>query len=625
MGNNNIMSKFNRLKNEFSKDQNYPDRSDSSKVVYRTTNQKDYNTKKLEKQQTNWFKGQWKKVKTHITNKALIYETQRYPSYLDYDLMEQYPIIGAALDVLMEESTTTNAKGKILNIYSESKRVQEELEDLFYSKLNIHTTLPMWIRNMCKYGDNFVYLQLDDEQGVVGAKQLPNIDVERVEGEASNRMRTYLNQDEDEVIFRWKSTDIAEFKFYQVAHFRLLADDRRLPYGVSVLEKGRRIWRNLLLVEDAMRTIRLLRAIDRRVYYINVGNVDPNDVQSYVEDIASRFKRKRHIDPITGQEDLKYNVIGYDQDYFIPIRDKDDGTRIDTIQGASNLDQITDIEYDLNQLFAALGVPKPFLQYEDTAGEGKNLSLQDIRFARKISRIQQAGLQELNKIALVHLFLLGLEEDMNNFELTLNNPSTQSDMLRQELKASKIATFRDAVSDANGHGIAAMSVTMAMKEILEMTDDEIKLNLEQQYLERAAALELENAGEVISNSTVFDRIKDLYGDESLGTPKTTGEEGDAEEGFAGGGGGGFAGDLGGEEGLGDLEDEDLGGEEGLGEVGGEEDLGGEELGGEEAGGEAGAEEVDLGESFNFNRSKDLLKGNMSARVSDLIEKINSGK
>jgi hypothetical protein len=627
MADNKIMSKYQKLRQEFSQDKNYnPDVQDNA--VYRTKNKADYERKKLEKQQTLWFKGQWQKVKTHITNKALVYETQRYPSYIDYDLMEQYPIIGAALDVLMEESTTTNAEGKILNIYSESKRVQEELKELFYNRLNIHTNLPMWIRNMCKYGDNFVYLQIDDEKGIIGGKQLPNIDVERIEGDATNRMRTYLQQDEDEVIFRWKSTDVAEFKFYQIAHFRLLADDRRLPYGVSVLEKGRRIWKNLLLVEDAMRTIRLLRAIDRRVYYINVGNVDPNDVQAYVEDIASRFKRKRHVDPSTGQEDLKYNVIGYDQDYFIPIRDKDDGTRIDTIQGSSNLDQIADIEYDLNQLFAALGIPKPFLQFEDTAGEGKNLSLQDIRFARKINRIQQAALHELNKIALIHLFLIGLEDDMNNFELTLNNPSTQSDMLRQELLATKISTFRDAVSDANGHGVAAMSVTMAMKEILGMTDDEIKLNLEQQFLERAAGMEMENAGEVISNSTMFDRVIALYGDESLGKPKPEGEgeEGTGGEGgFGGGGGGGFGSDLGGEE------DIDLGGEE---ELGAEEgDLGGEDLGadlGAEEGGEAetGGEETagaepELGESFNLHKREKLLEENVGERVSEILKIINS--
>lgn len=629
------LTKFKRLNQKFTKDAPYTASSDGNDVLYTTKNKQDFQRKKLEKQQTKWFQAQWQKVKTHINNTALIYETQRYPSYIDYDLMEQYPIIGAALDVLMEESTTTNDDGKILNIYSESKRVQQELEELFYNRLNIHTNLAMWIRNMCKYGDNFLYLQIDDDNGIYGVKQLPNIDVERIEGEASNRMRTYLQQDEDEVIFRWKSTAVAEFKFYQVAHLRLLADDRKLPYGVSVLEKARRIWKNLLLVEDAMRTIRLLRAIDRRAYYVNVGNIDPNDVQGYIQDIASRFKRKRHVDPDTGQENLKYNVLGFDQDYVIPIRDKDDGTRIETIQGSSNLDQISDIEYDLNQLFAALGIPKPFLQYEDTAGDGKNLSLQDIRFARKINRIQQAALQELNKIALIHLFLIGLEDDMNNFELTLNNPSTQSEMMRQELMSTKITSFRDAVSDANGHGIAAMSTTMAMKRILGFTDDQIKLNLEQQYIERAAGLELENVGDVVSDTTMFERIKKLYGNESLGKPKPEGEDGAGEGGDGGFGGGGGGLDFGGEGG-----DLDFGGEGGdldLGEEGEDFDLGAEsdfDLGADEGDVETGGEEEvggeegiggDIGESFNNHKTDDLLSDTRSLRVRQIIENINKAK
>ena len=540
-----IITKYKKLTQSFLRDNPYVDdkkaAQNPNKTIYSTKDKRDYETKKLEKQQTKFLSGQWQKVKTHIQEKSLIYETQRYPAYLDYDLMEYYPIIGQALDILMEECTTVNAEGKILNIFSESKRVQDELKELFYNRLNIHTVLPMWIRNLCKYGDNFVYLQIDDEMGIVGTRQLANIEVERVEGVTNGRNKATLKNDDDEVIFRWKSTDIAEFKYWQIAHFRLLIDDRRLPYGVSVLEKARRIWKNLLLVEDAMRTIRLLRAIDRRVYYINVGNIDPLDVQPYVEDIASRFKRKRHIDEYTGQEDLKYNVMGYDQDYFIPIRDANEGTKIETLAGASNIDQIADIEYDLNQLFAALGIPKPFLQYDAAAGEGKNLAMADVRFARKINRIQQAALQELNKIAMVHLTLLGLDDELHNFELSLNNPSVQADVMRTEQFAAKINSFKDAVADA-GKGISALSVTMAMKKILGMTDDEIKLNLEQQFMESVAAEEMKTAATKVTSSTLFDGILKLYGIESTGDAPAT-PTGDTLSGIGGEGGGGGGGNF----------------------------------------------------------------------------------
>lgn len=613
-------TKFQRISQYFKGDNytNHKTNYDNPQTLLTTTNQSEYETAKLEKQQTKYLKGIWKKVSTHIHQKALVYETQRYPSYLDYDLMEQYPIIGQALDILAEESTTTNDKGKVLNIFSQSKRVQNELNDLFYNKLNVHTNLFMWTRNMIKYGDNFVYLQLSDTDGIVGGKQLTNIEVERLEGGYGN-MQHYLNADSDEVTFRWKATEMAEFKYYQIAHFRLLTDDKRLPYGVSVLEKARRIWKNLLLVEDAMRTIRLLRAIDRRAYYINVGNIDPQDVQGYIEDIASRFKRKRHIDPHTGQEDLKYNVVGYDQDYFIPIRDESDGTRIETIQGASNLSEIADIEYDLNQLFAALGIPKPFLQYEDVAGEGKNLSMQDIRFARKINRIQQSVIHELNKIAIIHLFFLGLEDELNNFELSLNNPSIQVDIMRTEYLGQKISVFKDAVSDANGNGIAAYSITKGMKEILGFTDNEIKLCLEQQFMEKAMAAEIEGASQVITNTTIFDNIVKLYGSKNIEDIAKDGEDGGTSGGGGGGGGGGDFG-LGGDMG-GDFGDEDLGGDEG-----GDLDLGTDEgtEGGEDLdlGGDNEAEpttEDKLGESFANFKSDKLILEKSNDRIMNLFK------
>lgn len=580
-----IITKYKRLTQTFTSENPYS-KPGENKTIYSTKNRRDYEEKKLLKQQSKFLGNQWKKVKTHIQEKSLLYETQRYPAYLDYDLMEYYPIIGQALDILMEESTTLNSKGRMLNIYSESSRVQEELEELFFNRLNIHATLPMWIRNMLKYGDNFVYMQIDDELGIVGVRQLPNIEVERIEGGINARNRPLLKNEEDEVIFKWRSTDVAEFKYWQIAHFRLLVDDKRLPYGVSILEKARRIWKNLLLVEDAMRTIRLLRAIDRRVYYIDVGNIDPNDVEAYIEDIASRFKRKRHIDEYTGQEDLKYNVMGYDQDYFIPKRDSSDGTKIETLAGASNIDQIADIEYDLNQLFAALGIPKPFLQYDAAAGEGKNLAMQDVRLARKVNRIQQAALQELNKIAMVHLILLGLDDEIHNFELSMNNPSQQSDIMRIEQMAAKVTLFKDAVSDA-GKGISAMSHTKAMKEIFGWTDDEIKLNLEQQFMETAASEEIKAAAQKISSSTLFDGLLKMYGTQATGGNPIIQGEGGAEGGseFTGGGGGGSfggfsgGGELGGE--MGAEGETGLEGMEGGGEVPAEGGIEGEVGGAEE--------------------------------------------
>ena len=898
--------------------------------------------------------------------------------------------------VISHNCTTTNDKGRVLNIFSNSKRVKTILEDLFFNRLDIHTTLPMWTRNTCKYGDNFVFLNIDDSAGIIGARQLPNFEIERREGDVFGRiMNTNKaeNEDEPKVKFIWRGKDIV-FNSWQIAHFRLLGDDRRLPYGTSVLEKARRIWKQLILSEDAMLIYRVTRAPERRVYKIYVGNIDDEDVPSYVDEIANRFKRTPITDPKTGQVDLQYNQMANDQDFFIPVRSEDAPNPIDTLPGAcisldtriplldgrtlelneiisewdkgnrnlwvyscdpntgavapgmitwagetrknaevlkitldngesitttpdhkwvhrtngfveaqdlvvgdslmpfysdtkkiksntsdyhrvwdtslgewvfthrmvtdfldnfnvieshthdnkysdsvknirhhkdygrfnnnpdnlvwmngadhmkyhqsvimetiwsnpeenikkirkgvnrfisnqtdeerlvrgeqsklnsiiyrdkandtfennpnkldiiklrgeaiskvkstdefkerfseiaktnwesdeyrnkvfskrqtitftdklyhmyfemfklygkadltlielnktedfmlefitsnenirssmtnldeftrnhlgkmlkergfenyrdwckvtaeelgyknvrawrysinknkledievnynhkivsiewlvdvidtgtitvdgdeiyhnyhtfatesgvfiknSNLDQIADIEYLQKKLFTALRVPKSFLGYEEAMGDGKNLALQDIRFTRTVNRIQQSMIMELNKIAVLHLFLLGLEDELDNFTLTLNNPSTQAQMMKIEQMQAKVTLFKDATVDI-GNGFAVMSMTKGKRDILEWSDDEIKQDLLEQRLEKAAAAEMENTANVIKHTGTFDEVDRLYGDIDIAMGNTDGATDGGEEGeeggddFGGGGGGGGGG------------------------------------------------------------------------------------
>ena len=570
-------------------------------VLIKTQSKEEYDAVKLQQQQNKYIKGVWRKVDGELFQQSIHYETTRIGSYTDFESMEFYPEIAAALDVMMEEATTTNDKGKILNIYSDSNRIKGVLEDLFFNRLDIHVSLPMWTRNTCKYGDNFVLLNIDDDRGVLGARQLPNFEIERREGDIvealiSGRNRINVEDTKDtsgKIKFFWRGRDV-EFNSWQIAHFRLLGDDRRLPYGTSMLEKARRIWKQLQLSEDAMLVYRVTRAPERRVYKIYVGNIDEEDVPAYVDEIANRFKRTPVIDPQTGQVDLRYNTLANDQDYFIPVRDENAPNPIDTLAGAANLDQIADIQYLQRKLFTALRVPKQFLNYDEAQGEGKNLSLQDVRFSRTINRIQQAMLAELNKIAIIHLYLLGFEDDLDNFTLTLNNPSTQAEMLKTEQLQMKMSLYKDAVSDA-GNGFSPMSMTRAHREILGWSDDEIKQDLLEQRIEKAAAAELENTSSVIKYTGMFDKVDTIYGD--INVARTGSVSGEGEEGAeggpsGGGGGGGFGG--------GSL---DFGGEEGAPE-GGEETPpeGGEETppeGGEatpEAAPEVGGEAAEISES-----------------------------
>jgi len=579
-------------------------------VLLKTQSKQEYETAKLQAQQNKYLGSMWKKVESGLFQQSINYETTRIGSYSDFEAMEFYPTIAAALDVMMEESTTLNDKGRIMNVYSDSKRVKGILEDLFFNRLDLHVSLPMWTRNTCKYGDNFVFLDINDKHGILGAKQMPNYEMERREGGLFDMItgRDIAGQPAgDKTKFFWRGRDV-EFNSWQIAHFRLLGDDRRLPYGTSILEKSRRIWKQLILAEDSMLVYRVTRAPERRVYKIYVGNIDDADVPAYVNEIADRFKRMPIIDPQTGQMDLRYNQLSNDQDYFIPVRTEDAPNPIDTLPGATNLDQIADIEYLRSNLFTSLRVPKPFLGFDETTGDGKNLALQDIRFSRTINRIQQAMLQELNKIAIIHLYLLGFEEDFDNFTLTLNNPSTQAEMLKVEHMQNKVTLLKDATSDI-GNGFAAMSWTRAHREIMGWSDDEIKQDLLEQRMEKAASAELQNTANVIKHTGMFDVVDRVYGDYQAalkgGATGGEGEEG-GEEGGTSGGGGGLGGSFGGG-GVGG-EDLDFGEEGAAGEAEAATEAGGEaEAGNEIAGGEEAAAETETQAPANAEEIAETIK------------------
>jgi hypothetical protein len=429
------------------------------------------------------------------------------------------PEISAALDIYAEESTTTNEDGYILQIYSESRRIKGVLADLFNNNLDINTNLPMWTRNTCKYGDNFVYLKLDPEKGVVGCQQLPTIEIERHEVGVSQKISVDITQELDKdkkaLHFTWKNKNM-EFQSWEIAHFRLLGDDRKLPYGTSMLEKARRIWKQLLLSEDAMLIYRTSRAPERRMFKVFVGNMNDDDVEAYVQRVANKFKREQVVDSRTGNVDMRFNQMAVDQDYFIPVRDPAAPDPISTLPGATNLSEIADIEYIQKKLLTALRVPKAFLGFEEVVGNGKDLALLDIRFARTVNRIQKSMLAELNKIAIVHLFLLGFEDELSNFTLGLTNPSTQADLLKVDVWKEKVLLYKDLVADP-GNGIQPTSSTWAKKHIFGWSDEEIRLDLQQQRIERAVGEELKSTPTVITKTGIFDNIDRLYGTTTGGT------------------------------------------------------------------------------------------------------------
>ena len=762
-------------------------------VVYKTDDPAEYQSKMLELQQNKYLQNRWVRTNQNLSMSAFAGLSNLKLMYRDADLMDSYPEIGAALDIISEESVLTSGSrsGMVVNVSSKSDRIKSILEDLFVNRLNLQVTAQMVMRAMVKYGNQFMLLDIDKNLGVKGWRQLPVAEVERMEngivnpygGQNSISMATGNADDADmSTKFIWTNENggtLTPFRNWQIAHFRLLHNSMFLPYGCSALLAARRHFRMLALMEDMMLIYRLERSMERRVYKIFVGSLDDKDIPGFVEQIANQFKRAPIIDPLTGQLDLRknilpvwkktpiplldgrtisieelakefdegktnyvysiqdkthkivpgkvvwcgknytaeqlykitldddsymvmageheiimhdgskkradevvagesvmpfyrknekdeqvynphsgkyeythdlingsdkenvqeeYDIVGVEKrrkikcveiiegddvycmtvvgdngeedrhnfairtfnpvkaslepinvsgcfvsncasdDVFIPTRDMNMANPIETLAGAKNLDAIDDIKYIQKKVCAALRIPQSFLNFEESQGDGKGLALMDVRFARTINRYQQAFLMELTKVATIHLYLLGFEDDLTNFSLTMNNPSTQAEQLELENLGKKIQTVRDAVSDP-GNGIPAMSLQRALKEIMKWSDKDIKENFEEIRLEKALAAEYEKTAQIIKRTGIFDTVDRIYGEPGAEYQE---EQGSGQEGGPDGGpmgGGGFGGGLddfgapGGDEGL------EVGGEEGSEPV---KDMGEEQSGGNEA-------------------------------------------
>lgn len=477
------------------------------KIVLKADSYEDLLKKKIEVQQQEQLYSQFYKVEKNQLQKTMQYEAQRLPAFMDFEGMEYYPMIASALDLYAEEATTIGENGKMLNIYSKSDRVKKVLEDLFYDVVNVNTNLVSWARTMIKYGDNFIYMLPEKGKGITMFKQMPVFEIERKEDVINNKLKVW---------FKRRDTG-QEFTPMEMAHFRLSGDDKYYPYGTSILMKGRRIWRQCIMAEDAMLSYRILRAGEKRVFKVDVGNMDTNDIEPYIQKVATKFKRSPQVNRDNGNIDHRFNILGNDEDYFIPVRNSNAGTVIDTLPGGEALDKIADIEYLRDNLFTSLGVPKPFLGYQNTAGEGKNLAQQDMRFSKKVNRIQQSLIQELNKIAIIHLYLLGFEDELDNFRLSLSSPSNQAELLKVELLTLKIQLYND-ITSAQDNGIAPTSHSWAKKNILNFSEDEIIKDYENQMMEKVLMQELQKATNMFPKTGIFDDLISKYGVKEGQTP-----------------------------------------------------------------------------------------------------------
>jgi hypothetical protein len=420
--------------------------------------------KNTDKNYTSTAFEQFRKNQSQVYSNAMsAYGTyDRMARYSDFSEMEYTPEIASALDIYSEESVSADEAGKTLHIYSDNSKIQQLLNEMFYDTLNVEFNMSSWVRNLVKYGDCFLFNDVHPKHGVINAYPLPISEVEREEGFDPN--------DPMAVRFRWVTQGNQVLENWQISHMRLLGNDAFLPYGSSVLEPARRIWRQMILLEDAMLVHRIVRAPDRRVFYIDVGNVPPEEVGNYMEQAQSSLKRSSIVDKTTGRVDLRYNPLSIDEDYFIPVRGGDSGTKIEPLAGQTIAGETQDVEYIQKKLFAALKIPKAYLGYDEGLGAKATLSQEDIRFSRTIARIQRTVLSEMNKLAIVHLYCNGFSgEDLLDFKLMLSNPSTIAQQQKLELYGGRFDTASKALQTP---GLVDRS--WVQKNILRLTDDEIK-------------------------------------------------------------------------------------------------------------------------------------------------------
>jgi hypothetical protein len=417
---------------------------------------------------------------TDLSNKVL-WKRNKQVRYTDFEQMEYMPEIASALDIYADEITTSTTFSPLVNIDCPNREIKDIIQTLLYTVLNIESNLFGWARSMCKYGDYYLYLDIDDSLGITNVIPLPVREVERIEGTDPTNPN-YIQ-------YFWENAEGAQgvtFENWQVSHFRVLGNDKYVPYGTSVLEPARRIWRQLTLLEDAMMAYRIVRSPERRVFYIDVGNIAAEDVEQYMEQVKTQMKRNQVVDEDTGRVDLRYNAMSIDEDYYIPVRGSVSNTRIESLPGGQFTGDIDDVNYLRDKLFSALKVPKAYLAQTDAMEDKTTLAQKDVRFARTIQRLQRVAIAELEKISIIHLYTLGFRgDDLLSFKLILNNPSKIAELQELEHMRTK---FEIAGAATEGF----FSRSWVYKNIFKISAEEIARIQTEQYGDKKLIATLES-------------------------------------------------------------------------------------------------------------------------------------
>jgi|TARA_R110000822_G_scaffold42292_4_gene115172 hypothetical protein len=402
----------------------------------------------------------------------------RQELFKDYEAMDNDSIISAALDIYADECSLKNEFGDVLSIKSGKKEIEDILHNLFYDILNIEFNLYPWIRMMAKYGDFYLQLHIVEKLGVTGCNPLSPYAITRQEGVDPARPESveFLYDDTFGGVTgaygRATKQNQKVFENYEVAHFRLLQDTNFLPYGKSMIEQPRKTWKQLTLMEDAMMIHRIMRAPQKRAFKIDIGNIPPAEVDTYMQKVINKMKKVPFMDKNTGDYNMKFNLQNMIEDFYLPVRGGNSNTAIEDI-GGLEWTGVDDIEYLRNRMMAGLRVPKAFLGYDENVEGKATLAAEDVRFARTIERLQRIFVSELTKIAIVHLYTQGYNnEDLVDFSLTLTNPSTIAEQEKLDVFDKKVA-LADSIKSNK-----MLSEDWIYEHIWKMSGDEVELERE---------------------------------------------------------------------------------------------------------------------------------------------------
>jgi len=426
-------------------------------------------------------------------------ELNRKRRYREYEEMDEYPEVGAAFDIYADDTTQRGNRGERWNVDSDNSMVVDEVES-FFSDIKLDKILWDIARNTVKYGDCFIEMILNVEKPEEGIKKLkvlnPNylLRVENEFGYLKKFLQEIPSDDVMDVMYNGTGNErpvkYIELDKHQIVHFRMHTSDPIFyPYGKSIAALCHRIFRSLKMMEDAMMIYRLSRAPERRIFYIDTGNLPTSKAEMFIERIKQKFKKEKFYQGNNSTVNARYNPMSLDEDFFVATKNGK-GTKIETLPGATNLGEIEDVRYYRDKLLAALKVPKDYLVEKDKSPERKaNLSQLDVKFARTIQRVQvdiETGLENLAKR---HLQLRGFPASLiKKLRIRLPEPSDMSAKRKLDLDEQKIRVIQAA------QGLQLLPKKNLYKEYFDMTDEEAERTIQEMKKEQEEQMAMDAQG-----------------------------------------------------------------------------------------------------------------------------------